>query len=475
MKNIINQPDIYFEIGASTLLAVRATDSAEWPLERSPDGRLTAASKAALTAQLKHFLSPKPWQPRVRALCAINARGVSVRQLSLPIGAKEEFHDRLLLQIESEFPLSPDELAWGYQTLGRSPSGTLAKQDLLVAAVKKEIVADYQEMFAAGHATPIFTLASLARNCLCPQPDGSHALLDIGEQQSELTVFANGVPVSSRIIFWALGANPDPLAQTLKSSLTGTTIFISGKNIPDDFAGQLTRRLGLNWNCERLAASPDKKSSAAILGLKRLAGTNGEPPLLIRVNSGQSAGSPTTPDTKQWVMRAVILIAALLVLPYLEAILLKAHLAKTVAQYQTEAVRLKMVDRELDFLRYLKQNQPPYLNAMYVFAQSVSPGTKFDSITMNSHGDVSLRASFGGGQQVTDFRSKLIDSGTFTNVIVEEQSPGRHGPQVDVRMTAHWKAGAPWPIVKPPPAEADKNAVTKPALPTAPTVRKEMN
>ena len=65
-------------------------------------------------------------------------------------------------------------------------------------------------------------------------------------------------------------------------------------------------------------------------------------------------------------------------------------------------------------------------------------GTRLEPLSMSRHGDVSLRANMANGQQVTDFRSKLIDSGWFANVVVEEQTPtqDRH---VSVRMTAQLK------------------------------------
>lgn len=201
MKKIafLNPPPVYVEIGPSLLKAIHENDGVELPLERQPDGRLTASCKEKTVAALKDFLKPKSWQPRVRAVCAIGSRGVSLRRLSLPAGTKEEFHQRLLLQIEGEFPLPPEELAWGCQPLGTN--GTLTKQELLVAAVKKEVVADYHEILCAGGTNPVFTLAALARRNLCVRPDDSCTMLDIGSRQSELTGFEKGVPGNSRIIF----------------------------------------------------------------------------------------------------------------------------------------------------------------------------------------------------------------------------------------------------------------------------------
>jgi hypothetical protein len=444
----LNPPPLFVEIGQSSLKALRENDGVELPLERLPDGRLTLPCREKVAAALKKFLLAKGWQPRARALCAIGARGVSLRRLSLPAGAKEEFHQRLLLQIEGEFPLPPDELAWGWQQLGESkPSnGVIAKQELLVAAVKKEVVADYQELLGACGTNPVFTLAALARSSLCPQPPETCSMLDIGKSQSELTCFENGVPTVARIIFWGSEHNSDPadaglaaLAQMLNGSLTGTKLFVSGDKVSDEFTVRLAKALGDGWQCERLQVMVGAGRSAAIAGLQKCAGQDGNPPLVIRVKQSGDTASLATPNVKKWATRAVLLAAVLLLLPFAEALLLKPHLAKKVSAFKADAARLAVIDRELGFLQYLKLNQPPYLDALYVISKSAPSGARFDALTMNSHGEVSLRGSFRDGQQVADFRSKLIASGCFTNVTVEEQTPTPDHQKVNVRMSAQEK------------------------------------
>jgi hypothetical protein len=446
--SFMNPPEIFIEIGQSSLKALRENDGVELPLERQPDGRLTESCKEKTIASLKNFLQAKNWQSRARAICAIGARGVSLRKLSLPAGAKEEFHKRLLLQIESEFPLPPDELAWGWRQLGdvKPSNGTMAKSELLVAAVKKEIVADYQEILNACGTNPVFTLAALARNNLCPQPSEACAMLDIGSSQSELTGFEKNVPTVSRIFFWgdenvsdAADVKLDALVQTIKSSLPATKLFVSGNKISADFITRLAKSLGNGWQCERLEVAGGEGYSAAISGLKKFAGQENNPSLIIRVKQTSGTTNLTTPDLKKWVTRAVWLAVALLLLPYAEALLLKPHLAKKVSAFKADAARLTVIDRELDFLQYLKSSQPPYLDALFVFSKSAPQGTKFDALSLNSHGEVSLRGSFRDGQQVADFRGKLIDSGFFANVTVEEQTPSPDHQKVNVRISAQEK------------------------------------
>jgi len=445
----LNPPPVYVEFSQNWLKVLHENEALELPLERQPDGRLVPAGKEKTIAALKGFLKIKNWQPRAQAFCAISARGVSLRRLSLPAGMKEEFHQRLLLQVESEFPLPPEELAWGYQLLDGTPSanGVPAKQDLLVAAVKKEIVADYLEILRACGTEPVFTLASLARkNLLNRQPD-KFAMLDIGNLQSELTVFEKGIPVNSRIIFWDGKDKPDltaaelgTLVPSFNGSLNGTKLFLSGNAVSRDFPERLADLLSNGCQVERLEAVENKQSSTALAGLQKFTELAATPPLRIRLEHLRDTTTGTASlDLKKWAVCAGSLIIALLLLPYAEALLLKPHLEEKVAAFKAESARLAVIDRELEFLRGLKQSQPPYLDVLYVFAKSAPPGTRFESLSLNSHGDVSLRCAFRDGQQVAEFRSKLIGSGFFLNVTVEEQVPTPDRQKVNVRISAQEK------------------------------------
>src|SRR2546422_773002 len=139
---------------------------------------------------------------RVRAYFAqLTPGAVPLRRLKLPAASNEEGQRLLRLQIEREFPLAPDALAWGSCRVEQAAT-TDGKQELLVAAVKKEVVEDYAQVLSGCAATPLFTVAALARSRVCPSSVDSYALLDIGRQHSELLVFTHGVAESIRILAW---------------------------------------------------------------------------------------------------------------------------------------------------------------------------------------------------------------------------------------------------------------------------------
>jgi hypothetical protein len=443
MKGLISSPGLYLEIGPTSLKVLGETGGLELPLERSPGGRLTDACKRKLAADLQNFLNRKSWQPRARAFCAIGANGVSFRRITVPSSGKEEFQRLLLMQIESAFPVSPDALAWGYRPLPEISQNGSTKQDLLVIAVKKEVIEEYSAALAGSGISPVFTVAALARSSLCPTSTGAYAILDVGNQSSELILFDSGVPASVRTL--PLGSENgsteealDALARSLQNGWGGKKIFVSGYS-NDFISSLLARRLGTAVVCEPLRISPGEGRSAAVLGLKKSVEEDGGRLLLFQSKESNGKAGFVRPAPLKWAALAAALAAGMFLLPYAEAIVFKPWMAKRVSGIRAKTGQLGIIDQELAFLQNLKQNQPPYLEALYLFAKSAPQGTRFDSLSMNRRGEVSLRTSMRNSDQVAEFRSKLIASGFFSSVAVEEQTPTPDRQKVNVRVTAQWK------------------------------------
>ncbi len=485
--DFMNSSRLYLEIGQSSLKALHGNEGLELTIERLPNGRLTEPCKERLAFGLRDFLQKKNWQSRSGAFCAVGARGVSLRRMNLPAAGREGTTGLVRLQIEREFPLPPEELAWGYYSAdgqggpGNAPTG---QQELVVAALKKEVLEEYSEVLAQCGVKPVFTLAALARARLCAHPPGAFALLDIGRNHSELVSFENGAPVSLRILPWgdenmmqaiwdklnisrdeaenlkanldkdgaftgelgkqvqsAVGGALDMLAAAIKSNWTGQRIYLSGKSTGQkDLASSLGRALGGRTDCERLELPPGEGRSAAILGLKKVCEQeNGAPLLVIQLNGTRAVVRMSRPAPWKWAAVAGALVLAVLLFPFAEALLLKPRLAKKLSEIDAAKDRLAAIDRELNFLQYIKLNQPPYVDAAYIMANAAPNGMRIDSLSMNHQGDVSLRGSLPGSQQVVDFRSKLVNSGFFSVVTVEEQTPTPDRQKVNVRITAQWK------------------------------------
>ncbi len=456
MENPVpNSSAVFIEFRQGMLEALKGDEGLEIPLERAANGDLTPASRENVIRRLRDFLKKEVWQPRLRAYCAVGARGVSLRRLNLPPTNKENFERLLALQVESEFPLPPEALAWGYRALRNGEFSTARpgpNQELLVVAVKKEVVTEYSEILTECGAVPVFTIAPLARQRLCHRPPAHSAVLDIGRDYSELVSFENNWPVAARVLSWgevnlaqpgapALDAALDALAGMLNRDGNYQKIYLSGRGVRvEGFVSGLERRLKGGAQCEVLEVGSGEGKSAATLGLRSACSAGAEFPLLT-LQSKESTGPKTVAQRVPWKWAAVAatLILALLALPYAQAILFKRGLEKRLAAVQAQRGRLVMVDRELEFLRYLKQNQPPYLDVLFLLSKAAVQGTKFDSITMNQKGELALKGSMRDSSQVVALRTKLIESGFFASVAVEEQAPTPDRQKLNVRITAQWK------------------------------------
>lgn len=487
MNHVQSSLACFLEIGQSSLRVLHGEEGLELPLERLPSGRLTANCRQNISLSLEGFFRRKAWQPRTRVYCALSARGVSLRRLSLPPTTNENLNRVLLLQLENEFPVPPDELAWGFRPIPQSQESQNAasgQQQFLVAAVRREVVEEYSEILTACGVNPCFTLAALDREAICPRSPETYSILDIGRQHSELICFENGLPASVRTLPWggetithtieqrlgishdeaeklkiALGQPAAPvadstnadqlaveealgsLANLLQGQKTGDKIYLTGRSARIRVvASGLARKLASKTQCEAIEPEPAAGRSAAILGL-RLSTEEGEGAPLLVLRTKPANGSTGSVQRAPWklVGLAGSLALVLLLLPYAEALALRPYLSKKLAAIKAERGSLALIDGEWGFLQYLKQNQPPYLDALYLVAKSAPPGARIESLSMNRRGDVSLRASMQSSQQVTEFRSKLIDSGFFDHVTLEEQAPVMNQPKLSVRMNAQWK------------------------------------
>lgn len=468
--------NVYIEISQDSLKALAGDDGLELPIERLENRRLHPACGDRIAAGLREFLKKHGARPGQRGFCAIGARGVLMRRMTLPAAAKEELQRLLLLQIEREFPLAPDELAWGYRVLANGAGKT---QELLVVAVKKEVVQEYADILSASGLSPEFTPGALARSSLVARPPASYAVLEMGRDDSEFISFENGAPKSIRILHGGVatvGTDIESLAISLQSNGVGQKLYLCGVGARlNDVVPQLTKALGVE--CERIELPSGEGRSAAILGLKKSCEDGGVPPLRLRLQP--SAGTTeiiTRPAHWKWAALAGLLILFSFSLRYAEAFIQGSRLSRQISESKSFRDKLPQVDRELSFLQYLKTNQPPYLEPLFVMANASPGGARLESLSMNRRGDLALRASMRDSQQVGDFRSKLINSGSFSTVVVEEQTPTPDKQKIIVRLTGQWKPSSDGknPSSATPRPEAEKARIPVKAVPAAASTNASM-
>ena len=480
MSSILSAPSIFIEIGQSTLSVLDGDDGLELSLERIESGRLSAQCIERLKESLGVFLKKHNWRNNVRAYCAINARGVLLRRLSLPLCGREELERLVALQVERELPLPASELAWGYWLVN---SGE--KHEVLVAAIKRDVLDEYSALLRSCRLEPVFTLGALARCALCTESSASYALLDIGQRQSELIWIEQGIPAGLRVVPWggenltrvieaasgldrleaekiklhaaangemnsairpAVQREVGALAKALPSDRVGQKLYVTGPTARLPLvATQLAEDAQVA--CERLDLAGPEAHSAAILGLRKSIQQNGAAPSLVFHIREETHGVKTrTPATWKWAALAAMLAITAVLLRYADVLINQPRLAGKLASLKAYRENLPNIERELAFLQYLKTNQPVYIDAISVIANAIGGGTRLDTLSIGRSGDISLRATMRDAQQVMDFRSKLLDSGFFSSVVVEEQSPSASDKQkLTVRMSGQWKLGSELP------------------------------
>jgi hypothetical protein len=451
----LRTPTVFIDIGPSVLRCSAPGGAVELPLERGTDGKLTPGCRKQIVAALAKTADRKSWQLKTKAVCALNASGVLLRKVTLPAGAKEELPAVLLLQMEREFPLGPEQLAWGWNEV----SSNGVKREVLLAAVRKETVEDYAAALAEAGFQPEFTLAGLARNYLCPLGKDDYAILEVGAEQTELISFENRAPASLRLF-----PTKTLTGEVILKKTALRILYVSGT---DGAAAKLVEQLGTTLDCRLLVIPGGAGESSALAGLKK-ATAEKQPLLLLGVQPKMTKAvwNISLGAHRQNLTKAAILLVILMLFPFAESLLLKPVVGWKLAAFKRHKLQFdSVVAPELNFFLNLKQSQPPYLDALYVLAKASPPGMHISSVTLDQLGDIALKLEVQNAQQTMDFRGKLIDSGFFSNVSLEEQTPVPGPPKLNVRMSLRWKPAGQRPLIKMDPEPVADGAATPDGAP----------
>lgn len=442
----------FVEITGRSLAVLREGRTRQLPLERDAGGALVPVCSTRVRAELAEIFGRAGWGARRPVWCAIGGRGVLLRRFQLPRVPAGELSRLVALQIESEFPLAPEELAWGFVVVGEGTGGAEAgrTQEVLVAAVRKSVIDAYAALFADTGRTPIFTLAGLARHALCLPGGGTYSLLHVEEDEAEWLAYRDGFPTRLRVVPLAttaegdrdpaVGSPTDLVAQALTRNAVGQRLYVSGvASTNDRWRTSLGTALGADLEWQAVDASRGNGVGLVLAGLRQAAARNGAGLLFLNAATEERATTTRAGVPWRWVALAVVLLLGWLALPYVEAMLFRNRLARQLKELKANEPRLALIDRQLGFLRYLKNGQPPHLETLTVLAKVLPPGAKIDSLGLNRRGELSLRVTVRQPQEAADFRTKMVDSGYFASVVVEEQAPSADRQKVSVRLSAQLK------------------------------------
>jgi Tfp pilus assembly PilM family ATPase len=478
-------PSIYLQLLPGQILALCQDEQWSAPLIRGENGRISGATRERIANELRAFLQKRSIKPGAVAVAALPARGATLRALQVPKAARQEFEQVLRFQIEQEFPVSPDDLAWGWQAAPESrriSDPTRQTQGILVAAVKRESVTEWQDLFTSLGLQTVWTLAAFGRSALVPSGISNFAQLHLEAGYSELLLVENESPSLIRNLAWGgeslesavqqlwgiphsealqrieqwregslspaeakdhfsglLQAEASRLAAGAASLVGGKTIYLSGVYATLPGFSEALRKT-FETMVELLPADHSNSTRATWEGLEQAFSVKRKGSL-ITLGAAEIRAETKQAQISQWkwpAIAAALLLAALF-MRYAEALINKPRLARKIDEIKSFQKKLPDVDREIEFLQFLQTNQPPCLDALHAIAAAAAPGAKVDGFTMNRRGDLSIKATMQNPQQATDMRAKLFESGMFSDVTLEEQNPAPDGQKVTIRLSAALK------------------------------------
>lgn len=166
---------------------------------------------------LKNLFSQKPYLKDGFLVSAIPRRSAILKYIKLPSLDKTEIANMLPFEIEKHIPLSLDLVVMDYQVVDVEDKEKQTASEIMVVVVKKDIIETHLELLAAAGFIPervgLSSLASYSSfRQKFPQETGVVVLLDIGAQNTEISILDNGRPKFSRSV--ALGG--DTLNQLLQ-------------------------------------------------------------------------------------------------------------------------------------------------------------------------------------------------------------------------------------------------------------------
>jgi Tfp pilus assembly PilM family ATPase len=499
---------LVIDIGYTSLKALAGGRGIDIPLARVAGGRLDPSCREGAIQGLREFLGSGGRQPR-KVPCAIPARGVSIRRFTLPVVPRDEMEALVALQLETELPLPPEELAWGFQVhtmvpaLGGPDRGP-ALAEVTVAALRREVLDEYGALLAECGIVPAFTLGAVATASICPEAPGISSVLDLGKAHSELLTLEDGKPSAVRVLSWggdkitaeiarALGIPAEEAEALKRAAVTvpqGGFVFekspqeeavleaiqdgvrslerllagawtavpgaegsarprrvhlVGGSSRLAGLAESLAATIGGGLDCRVVDVEPAPGRSAVTLGLEltgKDGGTSLPLPLLPRTRKKEATRDARIPPIYAWLAAAVLLAAVSLFLHYGAPLVRLAARKARLEEARTLRASLPNLDRELGFLEFVEKSQVDYLEALTALSQSIPQGTVLDALTMSRQGEVSIQGKATSFEGANDLRARLVKTGWFSHVVLQDQAPSKQEGRVDFRMSARIRPDA---------------------------------
>ena len=137
------------------------------------------------------------------AACSISGNSVIIRKISLPLMSVEELEDQIQWEAEQYIPFDINDVNVDFQILSPDEQDP-SKMNVLLVASKKDIINDYQAVFAeAGLKLVVvdvdcFAVQNAYENSYSPEFNEVVALVNIGASIINLNIVRGGVSLFTR-------------------------------------------------------------------------------------------------------------------------------------------------------------------------------------------------------------------------------------------------------------------------------------
>ncbi len=183
------------------------------------NGRIFNKEKLAKTIkQVIKKAGPKKINTK-KVICSIPESKSFLRIIKLPLISKEEAHESIKWEIESNIPLSVEKVYFDWQFLDKKNN----QQNVLAAAVAKEVVDDLidtLEMIGLSVYGIEMETVAMTRSLIASdvKMSDSFLIIDIGEEKTSFIIAEGNVPYFTSSIPFSSAGLTDTIAKALKVS-----------------------------------------------------------------------------------------------------------------------------------------------------------------------------------------------------------------------------------------------------------------
>ena len=151
-----------------------------------------------------------------------SGHSVIVKRISLPAQTRDELDETIRWEAEQYIPFDINEVNIDHQIL--QEDGTDGQMDVLLVAVKKDLIDDYTSAITdAGYTLKVmdvdaFAVGNAYEHCYQPEEGEVTALVDIGASVINMNVMAGTIPVFTRDITTGGNQYTEEIQKTLNIS-----------------------------------------------------------------------------------------------------------------------------------------------------------------------------------------------------------------------------------------------------------------